>query len=161
MPPTTERAGDPSTHCGNTARVRPGSLPNQRGTASSCVVIEAAMWGFVAGTSLLIGALIGLFIPVPTRVVGLVMGFGVGVLISAVAFELTESAYDRAGAVPVVLGLSAGALVFFMGDLMIARRGGRRRKDPTGTTAAPDASGASALVLGALLTASLNRRPLE
>ncbi|MEO5665621.1 MAG: ZIP family zinc transporter, partial [Nocardioides sp.] len=111
-------------------------------------MIEAAGWGFVAGGSLLIGALIGLFVPVPTRVVGLVMGFGVGVLISAVAFELTESAYDRAGAVPVVLGLSGGALVFYTGDLLIARRGGRRRKDPTGTTAASDSSGASALVLG-------------
>ena len=30
-------------------------------------------------------------------------------LISAVAFELTGAAYDRAGALPVVLGLSAGA----------------------------------------------------
>jgi ZIP family zinc transporter len=114
-------------------------------------VIEAAGWGFVAGASLLIGALIGLFVPVPTRAIGLVMGFGVGVLISAVAFELTESAYDRAGAVPVVLGLSAGALVFYTGDLLIARRGGRRRKDPTGTSAASNTSGASALVLGALL----------
>ena len=114
-------------------------------------MIEAAGWGFVAGASLLLGALIGLFVPVPTRAVGLVMGFGAGVLISAAAFELTGAAYDRAGGTPVVLGLSAGALVFSGGDLLIARRGGRRRKDPTGTSAAAGASGASALVLGALL----------
>lgn len=114
-------------------------------------MIEAAGWGFIGGASLLLGALVGLFIPVPTRIVGLVMGFGVGVLISAVAFELTGAAYDRAGATPVVLGLSAGAMVFYCGDLLISRRGGRRRKDPTGTSAAGGASGASALVLGALL----------
>ena len=114
-------------------------------------MLEAAWWGFVGGASLLLGALIGLFVRVPTRMVGLVMGFGVGVLISAVAFELTGAAYDRAGAVPVVLGLSAGAAVFYAGDLLISRRGGRRRKDPTGTDAAHTTSGASALVLGALL----------
>jgi zinc transporter, ZIP family len=114
-------------------------------------VLEAAWWGFVGGASLLLGALIGLFVRVPTRLVGLVMGFGVGVLISAVAFELTGAAYDRAGAVPVVLGLSAGAAVFYGGDLFIAKRGGRRRKDPTGTDASRTTSGASALVLGALL----------
>lgn len=74
-------------------------------------MLEAAFWGFVGGASLLIGALVGLFLSVPIRLVGLVMGFGVGVLISAVAFELTGAAYDRAGAVPVVLGLSAGAHV--------------------------------------------------
>ncbi len=81
------------------------------------VVLGAAFWGMVAGVSLLVGALLGLFVRVPVRVVGLVMGVGVGVLISAVAFELTGAAYDRAGAWPVVLGLSAGALTFFSGDL--------------------------------------------
>ena len=99
----------------------------------------------------MVGAVVGVFVRVPTRVVGLVMGFGVGVLISAVAFELTGAAYDRSGAAPVVLGLSVGAIVFYTGNTVIARRGGRRRKDPSGTSAAAGASGASALVLGALL----------
>ena len=49
-------------------------------------MLEAAFWGFVGGAALLIGALVGLFLSVPIRLVGLVMGFGVGVLISAVAF---------------------------------------------------------------------------
>ena len=61
-------------------------------------MLQAAFWGFVGGASLLIGALVGLFLSVPIRLVGLVMGFGVGVLIGAVAFELTGAAYDRAGA---------------------------------------------------------------
>jgi zinc transporter, ZIP family len=115
------------------------------------VVLEAAFWGLVAGGSLLIGALLGLFVPVPVRVVGLVMGFGVGVLISAVAFELTGEAYDRAGAWPVVLGLSAGALTFFLGDLAIDRLGVGGRKDPTGTGAGAGSSAATSLVLGAML----------
>jgi ZIP family zinc transporter len=118
-------------------------------------VLEAAWWGFVGGASLLIGALIGLFLPVPVRVVGLVMGFGVGVLISAVAFELTGAAYDRAGSVPVVLGLSAGALTFYSGDWLLDHAGGGNRKDPTGTdddtSTAAGSSASTALVLGALL----------
>jgi ZIP family zinc transporter len=115
------------------------------------VVLEAAFWGLVAGVSLLIGALLGLFVRVPVRVVGLVMGFGVGVLISAVAFELTGAAYDRAGAWPVVLGLSAGALTFFLGDVAIDRLGAGARKDPTGTGAGAGPSAATSLVLGAML----------
>ena len=114
-------------------------------------MVEAALWGFVGGAALMIGALIGLSLPVPIRIVGLVMGFGVGVLISAVAFELTGAAYDRAGPVPVVLGLSAGALTFFAGDWVIDRKGGESRKDPTGTDAGAGSSAATSLVLGALL----------
>jgi ZIP family zinc transporter len=114
-------------------------------------VVEAAFWGFVGGGALLIGALVGLFVPVPIRIVGMVMGFGVGVLISAVAFELTGAAYDRSGALPVVLGLSAGALTFYAGDWLIDHRGAEKRKDPTGTDAGTGSSAATALVLGALL----------
>ena len=111
-------------------------------------MLEAAWWGFVGGAALLLGAAAGLWLPVSNRLVGLVMGFGAGVLFSAVAFELTKEAYDEAGAAAVVLGLLGGALVFFAGDWWLDRRGGHRRKSPTGSQ--PGAA-ASALVLGALL----------
>ena len=68
-----------------------------------------------------------------------------------VAFELTGAAYDRSGAIPVVLGLSAGALTFYAGDWFIDRKGAENRKDPTGTGAGAGSSAATALVLGALL----------
>jgi zinc transporter, ZIP family len=80
--------------------------------------------------------------------VGLVMGFGTGVLFSAVAFELTSEAYDRSGAAAVVLGLLAGSVVFFAGDWYLDHRGANRRKSPVAMQ--PEATG-SALVLGALL----------
>lgn len=111
-------------------------------------MVEAALWGFVGGAALLVGALVGLFVPVPSRWVGLVMGFGVGVLVSAVAFELTAEAYDRAGGTPVVAGLLAGGLTFFAGDWWIDQRGGHRRKSLHGPAAG---AGSTALVLGALL----------
>ena len=111
-------------------------------------MLEAAWWGFVGGVALLVGAAMALWLRTSTRFVGLVMGFGTGVLFSAVAFELTREAYDRAGADAVVLGLLAGSLVFFAGDWVLDRPGAERRKSPTGMRA--DATG-GALVLGALL----------
>jgi hypothetical protein len=81
----------------------------------------------------MIGALIGLSLPVPIRIVGVVMGFRVQVLISAVAFELTGAAYDRAGPVPAVRGLSAGALTFLrrrLGDRQEGRHACRSQRVP-------------------------------
>ena len=112
-------------------------------------MLTATFWGLVGGAALLIGALLGLYARASYRVIGLVMAFGAGVLISAVAFELTEEAFRSAGAAPVVLGLVSGSLVFFVGDWLIDRRGGHRRKSPTGEP--QQGAGAMALVLGALL----------
>jgi zinc transporter, ZIP family len=111
---------------------------------------EAAFWGFVGGFALIVGAVVGLKVPASARVIGLVMAFGSGVLISAVAFDLTEEAFAAAGAVPVVVGLVAGALTFAAGDWLLDARGARGRKRSAG----PDeerAGAANAIVLGAML----------
>ena len=111
-------------------------------------MLEAAFWGFVGGGALLIGALAGIYLSASMRVIGLVMAFGSGVLISALAYELMREASEIAGTTSAVLGLFAGSLVFFGGDWLIDRRGGHRRKSPRGPQVG---AGASALVLGALL----------
>src|SRR6478735_1115818 len=111
-------------------------------------MFEAAFWGFVGGAALLIGAVAGIYLPASKRLIGLIMAFGSGVLISALTFELMREAYDTAGATAALLGLLAGSLVFFCGDWLIDRRGGNRRKSPNGPQAG---AGATALVLGALL----------
>jgi ZIP family zinc transporter len=85
----------------------------------------------VAASSLLIGALIVMWKPVRQSRLGLVMGFGAGVLISAVAYELIADAIDTGGEYwPVALGLAAGALTFYGGDWYIDRMGGEHRKSP-------------------------------
>ena len=127
--------------------------PRAHGAWSDCcdtiaVMWEAAFWGFVGGFALLIGAVAGIWLPASKRFVGLIMAFGVGVLFSAVAFELTSEAYDRSGADAVVLGLLGGSVVFFAGDWLIDRHGGDRRKSQNGS---PADAGPMALVLGALL----------
>jgi len=67
-------------------------------------------------------------------VLGLVMAFGAGVLISAVAYELVQEAFHvGAGSGGVALGLVAGAAAFYCGDLLIDRLGGQGRKSSGGS----------------------------
>jgi zinc transporter, ZIP family len=111
-------------------------------------VLEAAFWGGVGGAALLIGAFAGLKFAASQRTIGLVMGFGAGVLISALSFELTDEAFRVGGADAVSIGLALGALTFFGGDWIIDHHGGNHRKRSGGQ----QAGGASmAIVLGALL----------
>jgi ZIP family zinc transporter len=110
---------------------------------------EAFAWGLVAGSSLLLGGVIALRFSISSSVVGLVMAFGSGVLISAVAYELVSEAFETsAGEGGVALGLFAGALTFFIGDYLIDRFGGDDRKKSGG----PQPGGAPlAIVLGIVL----------
>ena len=110
---------------------------------------EAFLWGIVAASSLLLGGLLALHLPVGRRALGLVMAFGAGVLISAVAFELVEDAFETsAGEGGVGLGLFAGAGLFFAGDSLIDRLGGGDRKRSGGEQAE---GSALAIVLGIVL----------
>ena len=113
-------------------------------------MLEAFGWGALGASSLLIGAAVGLAFDVPGRVVGLILAFGAGTLISAVAFELTEEAYALGGADTVALGLGLGALAYFAGDAYVARGGGAGRMSPEGPGQEADA-GSRALMLGAVL----------
>jgi zinc transporter, ZIP family len=111
-------------------------------------VAAAALWGLVAGAALLVGAAAGFYTKLSKLLVGLVMGFGAGVLISALAFDLTREAFTRGGADAAAIGLFAGGLTFFGGDWWIDHRGGEHRKR-SGDQQAAGSPGA--IVLGALL----------
>jgi ZIP family zinc transporter len=110
-------------------------------------VLEALGWGLLASSSLLLGGLIALRRPVNRLILGLVMAFGAGVLISAVAFELVEEAFETSGLLSdVAIGLFAGCAVFTIGDALIDRLGGADRKRVDG------AGGSGlAIVLGIVL----------
>ncbi|MGH8827020.1 MAG: ZIP family metal transporter [Jiangellaceae bacterium] len=106
-------------------------------------------WGLVASSSLIIGAVIVLVRPLSQRTIGLIMAFGAGVLISAVAYDLVEDASEMAeGGLALFAGLAAGAFTFFLGDLALDRWGARGRKSSTGVQTG---GGASAIALGTVL----------
>jgi len=108
--------------------------------------LTAALLGALAATSLVIGALLALWMRPSNRIIGLIMGFGAGALISALAYELVEEAINAGG--PVGVGLALGAVTYFGGDWLVDRRGGQDRKDIAGG----DSSGSGeAIFLGTLL----------
>ncbi|WP_329852723.1 hypothetical protein [Streptomyces sp. SP18ES09] len=88
----------------------------------------AGAWGLLAGGALLVGAVAGAFFRVSARVIALIMAFGSGVLISAVAFDLVAEAQAKGGIVPTVAGAVVGAVVYSGANVLLARRGARHRK---------------------------------
>jgi ZIP family zinc transporter len=106
-------------------------------------MLEAAFWGLLAASALVIGAAVGIWVPMSRRVVALIMAFGAGALVSALAFDLTEEAFSQGGAGPTALGLAGGGLTVFVGDLLIERG--------LGGSTGSGANNGPAIVLGALL----------
>jgi len=112
-------------------------------------MLASFAWGFAAAATLIVGGAFALRFPVGERALGMVMAFGSGVLISAVAFELVQEAFDKAGGGgSVALGLVAGSVVFYTGDTLIDRIGGGDRKHSGGRQAE---GSALAIVLGIVL----------
>src|SRR5687768_2498990 len=107
---------------------------------------EALLWGLLSASSVLIGALVALRFNVGRRPLGLIMAFGSGVLISAVAYELVVTPRNDGS---VMFGIAAGALTFFLGDLYIDRLGGAHRKKPDPPS--DNESDPTAIVLGTIL----------
>ena len=108
---------------------------------------EALVWGLVAASSLVVGAVLGMLFDWPRRLIGLVMAFASGVLLSAVAYELVQEAVEEHNAGGAALGLFAGAIVFYAGDRLLTGGSSRRRKSPEG----PEDASALPIVLGAVL----------
>ena len=55
-------------------------------------MINAFLWGLAATSSLVLGGLLGSYLTIGRRTLGVIMAFGAGVLISAVAYEMVFEA---------------------------------------------------------------------
>jgi len=78
-------------------------------------MLEAAIFGAVAQSALVVGALLVWRFPQLKRpaLIGALMAFGAGAVISAVAIDLVAVSYDEAGEVPTALGIAIGCLLYF------------------------------------------------
>jgi len=113
-------------------------------------VLEAGLWAGLGQASLLVGALLVARFPRLTepRILGLVMAFGAGTLISAITTDLVFEAYQEAGRAPTGFGLLVGALGYFALTEWLDRRA--QREDPEQPVEeAEDAAGSEALPAGA------------
>lgn len=98
-------------------------------------------WGALAASSLVLGGLLGVARTWPDRLVGLVLAFGAGALISAVSFDLAQEGAALGGPGTVAVGLALGALTYYVLDRLVDRP----QKSPSAS------GGGAALALGALL----------
>lgn len=94
--------------------------------------LNALFWGLVAGSALLIGAGMGYYLQIPTRLVAAVMGFGSGILISVLAFSLMNEAYNRGGFTYSAVGFLIGAAIFTVASVYLSRKGAKHRKRSKG-----------------------------
>jgi zinc transporter, ZIP family len=118
------------------------------------LALQAAFWGLLAGSALLIGAALGWFLPLPQRLVASITAFGAGVLISALAFDLMEEAYERGGFDSTALGFLGGAVIYTAANWLLARRGARDRKRSSAgmqPTESEIPGSGTALAVGALI----------
>ena len=90
--------------------------------------LQAGLWGAVAGSALILGALAGYFLDLPKRLTAAVMAFGSGVLISVLAFDLMDNAYHRGGFAATAIGFLSGAAVYTAANWLLSHYGAKHRK---------------------------------
>lgn len=111
-------------------------------------MLDSLIFGAVAASSLVVGALLAMRFKIPPKILGLIMAFGVGALISSVAFELTEDAFGYANDIVIVIaGILAGAITYFICDWLVDKSGGKNRKN----TEKSDRQSGMAILVGTIL----------
>jgi ZIP family zinc transporter len=111
-------------------------------------VIEAFLWGAVAASALLIGALVAYVVTPSPKIIAIVMALGAGLLIGSIAFELIDEALKAAEVARVGLFTLIGAGTFTAGNWYLDRKGGGDRKDAEG---AQESGSPLAIVFGSVL----------
>jgi zinc transporter, ZIP family len=108
---------------------------------------EAFLWGGFSSASLYVGQWLAGPLQGAHRLTGQIMAFGAGTLLSAIAYELVPASTASHGA-GIGISFALGAVVYFVADAIVARRGGSDRQE----IASPEAAGSgAAMFIGALL----------
>ena len=74
--------------------------------------MDALIFGVIASSALVIGALVGAKVQLPKAVLAAMLAFAAGALVTALAFELFEDSYELGGIWRAAVGLAVGAAVF-------------------------------------------------
>jgi ZIP family zinc transporter len=87
-------------------------------------VLDAFGLGVLAQSSLLLAGLLVCWVRVPTRLVGILAGFGAGAMISAIAYDLVPEAQAHIEEWETVLWMLIGVAIFLIGDWAVDKRFG-------------------------------------
>lgn len=91
------------------------------------MVLQAGLWGWLAASSLLLGAAIGVMFRLPRKAVASIMAYGSGVLIAAICFEQLPDALELGGHLPTLCGMFCGGLAFVLASRWLdGLQGGRQ-----------------------------------
>jgi zinc transporter, ZIP family len=90
--------------------------------------LQAAGWGVLSASGLLIGAVGGYYTPLQHTTIARAMTFAAGVLLAVVALDLVINAHGAASLHWTVMGLLCGAAVFSSVNWLLSRRGAQHRK---------------------------------
>ncbi len=89
------------------------------------MLLEAFGFGLIAQSSLFLAGLAVCWITVPTRVIGILAGFGAGALIAAIAFELVPEGQTNISGAEFALWTLIGVSIFLIGDAVVETRFGK------------------------------------
>lgn len=123
-------------------------------TGSNSRMVESLVFGVIASSALVLGALAGGRLRIPKRVLAAMLAFASGALITALAFELFEDSYEQGGIWRAALGLLVGAIVFTVVSQRLDRLAEGHRGEDHGSekldtdAAAQDAAPSPASVSG-------------
>jgi ZIP family zinc transporter len=90
--------------------------------------LQAACWGLLSASGLLIGAVGGYYASLRHGTIARAMTFAAGVLLAVVAVELVITARDATNLPWAVVGMLCGAAVFSSVNWLLSRRGAQDRK---------------------------------
>ncbi len=128
---------------------------------------EAFLFGAIATSALVLGALVGVRVRLPKQVLAAMLSFAAGALITALTFEMFEDSYEQGGIWRAALSLAVGALVFTVISQRLDKMAEGHRKDDHGSekldtdAAAVDAPASAASVSGAAGVALLAAATLD
>lgn len=103
-------------------------------------LIKAFGLGTLAQSSLLLAGLFACWVKVPTRIVGMLAGFGAGAMISAIAFDLVPEARVHIELWETVPWMLFGVAIFLLGDALVDKRFGSAFPERSEVASAPGGS---------------------
>ena len=84
-------------------------------------MVEAIIFGAIASSALVLGALVGMRVQFPKRVLAAMLAFAAGALITALTFEMFEDSYEQGGIWRRWSAWRSGAVVFTLVSLSLDR----------------------------------------
>ncbi|MGE5575748.1 MAG: ZIP family metal transporter [Syntrophothermus sp.] len=107
------------------------------------------VYGAAAGFSLFFGSLWALAMEMTKKTLAAILAFGAGVLISSLSFGLMEEAFRHGGFDAAIIGLAAGALLYYGLHQFLSHHPGHKGSHAHGKDSGKNTG--AAIVLGALL----------